>query len=72
MAELRKAQVVFSSSPKTLEVSRTFVAAKGANPVANLRQLTRQYRISFTPELAQGGRKYLLMQPKISRTDSYY
>ena len=48
MAELRKAQIVFSSSPKALELSRTLVAAKGANQVAHLRQLARQYRISFT------------------------
>jgi len=33
MAELRKAQIVFSSSPKALELSRTLVAAKGANQV---------------------------------------
>jgi CRISPR-associated protein Cas1 len=35
MAELRKAQVVFSSSPKTLEVSRTLVAAKGVYRLSN-------------------------------------
>jgi len=50
MAGLRKAQVVFSSSPKALELSRTLVAAKGANQVAHLRQLARQYRISLTRE----------------------
>ena len=53
MAELRKAQVVFSSSPKALELSRTLVAAKGANQVAHLRQLARQYRTSFTREIVQ-------------------
>jgi len=34
MAELRKAQVVLSSSSKALELSRRLVAAKGTNQVA--------------------------------------
>ena len=53
IADLRKAQVVFSSSPKALELSRRLVAAKGTNQVAHLRQLARQYRTSFTREIVQ-------------------
>ena len=53
IADLRKAQVVFSSSPKALELSRRLVAAKGTNQVAHLRQLARKYRASFTREIVQ-------------------
>jgi CRISP-associated protein Cas1 len=53
LAELRKAQVVFSNSPKALELARTFVLGKGANQVAHLKQLQRHHGVSFVKEIVQ-------------------
>lgn len=53
LAELRRAQLSFASSPSALALARRFVEGKSENQITYLRQLQAAYRADFSREIIQ-------------------
>lgn len=53
MAQLRKAQVMFSSSPKALDLAGALVVGKAQNQISYLKQLETEHKRQFTREILQ-------------------
>lgn len=53
LAQLRRTQLVVSTSPKGLEIAKSFVRGKTCNQVAYLKHLQRMYKKDFSKEIIQ-------------------